>query len=73
MVNDCSIISHAVVSGFPIKFIVWDFVFSLCSTIFGFFFSVLGFLFLFSIGSLTIVIASNSFSPFLVKSVMFSF
>ena len=61
------------VLGFLIKFIVWDFVFSLCITIFGFFFSVLGFLFLFFIGSLTIVLASNSFLPFLLESVKFSF
>ena len=47
--------------------------FSLCSTIFGFFFSLLGFLFLFSSGSLTIVLASNSFLPFLLESVKFSF
>ena len=67
------LISHAVVSGFLVKFIVWDLVFSLCITIFGFFFSILGFLFLFSIGSLTIVLASNSFLPLLLESVKFSF
>ena len=61
------------VLGFLLKFIVWDFMFSLCVTIYGFFFSVLGFLFLFSIGSRTIVLASNSFLPLLLESVKFSF